>query len=147
TLDFRNGRMSRRLRWRAPGGQVFEVNAERIVSMAHPGLMCIRWTLHLPEGDGRITIESGIDGGRATEAQGDDPRVGVGAGLALKVTHVNADADGARLAQSSNVSGIGVVCAQDHRLYGLRFLSERVEASRVWQVFTPDAGHGDTVTI
>src|SRR6202012_4846447 len=53
TLDFRSGSVSRRLRWRAANGHVFEVNAQRIVSMAHPGLMCIRWTLRLPEGEGR----------------------------------------------------------------------------------------------
>jgi alpha,alpha-trehalose phosphorylase len=147
TLDFRSASLSRRLRWRAANGLVFDVNAQRIVSMAHPGLMCIRWTLRLPEGEGRVTVESGIDGGRATEAQGDDPRVGVGAGLALRVTHVNAGADGARLAQSSNVSGISVVCAQDHRVEGLRFTGERVEASRVWQVFTPDVDSGGSVTI
>ena len=147
TLDFRRGCTSRRLRWCAANGQVFDVYAQRVVSMAHPGLMCLRWTLRLPDGEGRITIESGIDGGHTTEAQGDDPRVGVGAGLALRVTHVNADADGARLAQSSNVSGISVVCAQDHRVEGLRFIGERVEASRVWQVFTPDVERGGTVTI
>jgi alpha,alpha-trehalose phosphorylase len=147
TLDFRRGSVSRRLRWRAGNGAVFEVNAQRIVSIAQPGLMCIRWTLRLPEGEGRVTIESGIDGARTTEAQGDDPRVGVGAGLALRVTHVDADADGARLAQRSNVSGIGVVCAQDHRVEGLRFVGERVEGSRVWQVFTPDVERGGVVTI
>ena len=142
TLDFRSGSLSRRLRWRALGSVVFEVESQRIVSLSHPGLMCIRWTLHLPDVAGRITIESGIDGGRTTEAQGDDPRVGVGAGLALRTTHVNADADGARLGQSTQSSGISVVCAQDHRVRGARFAGERVEANRVWQIFAAD-GEGD----
>ncbi len=147
TLDFRSGRLSRRIRWRTPDGDVFEVHAQRMVAMSQPGLMCIRWTLRLPEKPGRVTIESGIDGGQTTEAQGDDPRVGVGKGLALRVTHVNADAHGARLAQNAQKSGISVVCAQDHRVEGAHLIDQRVEANRVWQIFEADVPPGGSLTI
>jgi beta-phosphoglucomutase len=147
TLDFRSGMLSRRLRWRAPDGNVFEVLAQRIVALAHPGLVCIRWTLHLPHTNGRITIASGIDGGRSATAQGDDPRVGAGTGHALRITQAHADADGAWLTQRAHASAIGVVCAQRHRVKGAHFLHEHVEASGAWQVFAADVARGGSITI
>jgi len=147
TLDFRSGMLSRRLRWRAPDGNLFEVQAQRIVSLAHPGLVCIRWTLHLPQTDGRITIASGIDGGRSAAAQGDDPRVGAGAGHAMRVTRAHADADGAWLAQRTHASAIGVICAQRHRVTGAHFAEEQLETSGAWQVFAADDAHGGSISI
>lgn len=147
SLDVRTGTLFRRILWRTPQGRTFEVVATRLVSLVHPGLVCIRWTLRSPDTVGPVTIESGIQGDRTAAAQGDDPRFGAGTGLTMQVTHTAADADGAWLAQSTRASAIGVVSAQRHRLVGAKFSDAETDASSARQMFAAQLDGGAAVTI
>ena len=146
-LDLRRGCLSRSTTWRSAQGVVLQVTAQRIVCLQHPGLACLRWTLRLPHDSAAIEIDSCIIGNRAAAAQGSDPRFGAGSGHALNVTHARADADGAYLAQRTHASGIGVLCAQRHRVSGAKFTHARTEADGAFQTFAAELAPGDSVRI
>jgi beta-phosphoglucomutase len=147
TLDFRHGRLSRSLTWRTPQGQTLQVSAERIVPIAHPGLLCIRWTLRSPDYRGPVTLESCIFGDRAAAAQGDDPRFGTGSGLAMRITHTAAEERGAWLAQRTQASAIGVACAQAHLVCGAKFVGAQAAAKAAQQDFSAELEPGREVVI
>lgn len=147
TLDFRHGRLSRSLIWRTPQGATFEVRTQRIVSLAHPGLVCIRWILRSPDYAGPVAIDSCIYGNRTAAAQGDDPRFGAGSGLAMHITQTAADANGAWLAQRTRASAIGIVCAQRHRVTGAAFAGASSDANSAQQIFAATLEKGASVTI
>ncbi|MFC5527100.1 beta-phosphoglucomutase [Rhodanobacter ginsengisoli] len=146
-LDLHEGRLSRHLRWRTAQGHTFELEAERVVPIAHPGLLCIRMRLRSIDYAGPIALESSIFGHQAAAAQGDDPRFGTGSGLALQVQHAAATEAGAWLAQATRESAISVVCLQRHQVSGLVFSSATAERDSVRQVYSGHIGAGESVAI
>ncbi len=147
TLDLRAGALLRTLSFRTTDGATFEVRSQRIVPLAHPGLLCIRWTLRSIDYAGPIAIESAIVGNTAAAAQGDDPRFGTGAGLALRITDTAADANEARLAQHTGASAIGVACVQRHRVGGAAFEAAQAEANSSRQRFTAQIAKGGEIRV
>ena len=147
TLDMRRALLTRALTFRTPGGATLEVTAQRLVSLAHPGLACLRWTLRSLDYAGPVAIESSIVGNVAAAAQGDDPRFGTGAGLALRITDTAADANEARLAQHTQQSAIGVACVQRHRVAGAGFAAADVDANAARQRFVADIAAGGEIAI
>jgi beta-phosphoglucomutase len=146
-LDLREGKLSRSLRWRTAQGHTFELETERIVPIAHPGLLCIRLRLRSVDYAGPVAFDSLISGDRTAAAQGDDPRFGAGSGLALHVTHVSATEDEAWLAQHTDESAIGVVCLQRHRISGLAFCGSMADAGCVQQSYHGHVAAGESVLI
>lgn len=146
-LDLREGKLVRSLRWRSAQGHTFELETERVVPVAHPGLLCIRMRLRSIDYAGPVTFESSISGHQAAAAQGDDPRFGAGSGVALHVSHASATEDEAWIAQRTGESAIGVVCMQRHRLSGLAFSSAAADAGYVRQSHEGQLGAGDSVAI
>lgn len=147
TLDLRTGMLSRRLAFRTASGATFEVQARRIVPFAHPGLLCIHWTLRSIDYTGAVTIESSILGNVAAAAQGDDPRFGTGAGLALQIADTSADAHEARLAQHTRASAIGVTCVQRQRITGAAFSGGATDAGSARQRYTARLAPGSEIAI
>ena len=147
TLDLRLGKLSRSLVWRTPQGATFEVKAQRIVSLAHPGLVCIRWQLSSLDYAGPVAIDSCIYGDRTAAAQGEDPRFGAGSGLVMHSTHGGADVNGAWLAQRTTASAIGVVCAQRHRVTGAAFAGASSDANSARQIFTTSLERGASIVV
>lgn len=147
SLAMREGRLTRTTRWRTAHGQTFEVRAERIVAIAHPGLACLRWTLRAIEGTGALQLESCVAGNRAAAAQGDDPRFGTGAGLAMRISATSSDATNASIAQRTRASGIGVVCTQRHRVHGAEFADAHADDNSACQVFAATFAAGAQITI
>jgi len=147
TLDMRSAMLTRALAFRTAGGATLEVKAQRFVSLAHPGLVCIRWTLRSLDYSGPVSIESSIVGNVAAAAQGDDPRFGAGAGLALRITDTTADANEARLAQHTQQSAIGVACVQRHRVAGATFAAAEVDANTARQRFATQIGKNGEIAI
>lgn len=145
-LDFRRGCLTRALSWRTHG-TTFRVDAQRIVSLRHPGLVCLRWTLRLGDTGGPVDIASCIHAGGSAAAQGDDPRFGAGAGLAMRVSDAAADSDSAWVAQRTRNSGIAVVCAQRHRVAGAAFAGAGFDSVSARQLFVADLPAGGSVTI
>ncbi|MGH8158742.1 MAG: beta-phosphoglucomutase [Rhodanobacter sp.] len=146
-LDLREGRLSRFLRWRTAQGHTFELETERVVPVAHPGLLCIRLRLRSIDYAGPVAFESSISGDQAAAAQGDDPRFGTGSGLALRVSHTFATEADTWLAQRTGASAIGVVCMQRHRVGGLTFASAATDAGCVRQSYDGYLAAGDSVAI
>jgi len=146
-LDLRKGALFRSATWRTALGATLEVKAQRVVSLARPGLVCIRWTLRSSDYAGPVAIESSIFAGSAAAAQGDDPRFGAGSGLAMHVTRCIADANDAWIAQRTRTSGIGVVCAQRHRVSGAVFAGASTGADSAQQVFSASLERGDSIIV
>jgi beta-phosphoglucomutase len=146
-LDLREGKLSRSVRWRTVQGHTFELETERLVPVAHPGLLCIRMRLRSIDYAGPVAFESSISGDRAAAAQGDDPRFGAGSGVALHVSHTSATEADAWLAQHTGESAIGVVCMQRHQVSGLAFSSAAADAGCVRQSYAGHLAAGGSVAI
>ncbi len=61
-LNMRKGILSRRVRWQDPQGRITLIEDHRLVSMAHPHIGALRFTITPENYSGRITIRSGLDG-------------------------------------------------------------------------------------
>ena len=146
-LDLRAGRLSRRLRWRTAQGHTFQLEAERVVPIAHPGVLCIRLRLHSIDYSGPISFDSSILGDQAAAAQGDDPRFGAGSGLTLQVQQVAASETEAWLAQATRESAIAVLCAQRHAVRGLAIASTAAEQDSAQQTYSGRIETGESVVI
>lgn len=149
SLDLRSGTLSRRLRWRSRRGQTLDIHAERVVPFAQPGALAIRYRVTAVDFAGRITLESAIAGVRAAPAQGDDPRIGIGAGIALQLGDAFAGEDGAGVAQRSPSGAFALACVQGHdRLDGgLRLADRAVVADGVRECFVADLLAGRSVAL
>ena len=147
SLAMREGKLSRKTRWRTPQDQTLEVHAERIVTLAHPGLVCLRWTLRSVDCRGALQIQSCVTGNRIAAAQGDDPRFGAGSGLAMRITATSANSRVASVAQRTHASGIGVVCAQRHRVRGAEFTDAHTDENSACQVFAATLEPGAEITV
>ncbi|MEO7198983.1 MAG: beta-phosphoglucomutase [Dokdonella sp.] len=147
TLDLREGRLERHVRWRTKRGHTLELVTERVLPVAQPGIMAIRMRLHSIDYSGPISFESAILGNRAAAAQGDDPRFGTGHGLAMQVMAVVATEKDAWLEQRTRESAIGVVCVQHHRVIGLAFSGAAAEADRLGQTYSGYIDAGDKVVV
>ncbi|WP_158879771.1 beta-phosphoglucomutase [Rhodanobacter sp. L36] len=121
TLHFREGRLSRSLRWRTEQGQTLELQAERLLPLAYSGLLCIRLRVTSIDYSGPIALESCLIGSHAAAKQGDDPRIGTDSYLSMRTTHAAASDVQADLVQRTGESAIGVACLQRHQVRGLEF--------------------------
>lgn len=147
TLDLREGKLTRFLRWRTAQGHTLELETERVVPVSHPGLLGIRMRLRSVDYAGPVAFDSSISGDRAAAAQGDDPRFGAGSGLALQASHISATEDEAWLAQRTGESAIDVVCMQRHRISGLVFSDAAADAGCGRQSYDGQLVAGDSVVI
>lgn len=144
-LDLRHGCYRRRLRWRSPQGATLEIEAERLVSLAEPGLLAIRYRVHSIDYHGPITLESSIATGREAVGQGDDPRIGARLAGGLTRWAAQADHASAWVGQQTSHSGIRLICAQRHQLTGLDVGDAACGADGVTQACTGMLAPGQTV--
>ena len=147
TLDLREGRLERLVQWRTAQGHTLELNVQRVLPIAQPGMMVIRMRLRSIDYSGPISFESAILGNQAAAAQGDDPRFGAGHGLAMQVKRTFAIEEAAWLEQRTRDSAIGVVCVQRHQFGGLAYAGATAEADRVSQRYSGHIEAGDSVAI
>ena len=61
-LDFRNGVLTRRVRFRDPAGRVASVRSRRLVHMKQPHLAALEMTLKAENWSGTATLRSALDG-------------------------------------------------------------------------------------
>lgn len=148
-LDLRSGSVRRRLRIRTAAGATIEIAAERFVPFAHAALLCIRLRITSIDYAGRIELESSIRSARRATAQGDDPRIGAGAGDRMTTRASDAGAQIASMLQSTLVSGISVACAQRHRVHHdvLAHLRAEADADSARQSFDGTLTAGGSVTL
>ncbi len=148
-LDLRSGCLRRRLRWRCPSGGEIELCSERVVPFDRAALLAIRVTLRSFGYRGGVRLESLLSGERAAPAQGDDPRIGVGAGAGLATLELDGDERGAWLLQAAAGSAIRVGCGQAHRIAdgGLRFDGARRGDGVATQVFGAHLAPGESLCL
>lgn len=110
-LDLRSGVLHRRCRYRTARGSV-EVEAARIVPFAHAGLCCVRLRVRSLDYRGPLRLVSHLRADRSAPAQGDDPRIGAGAGHALHTGETWRQGEYCGLFQETADARVRLLCAQ-----------------------------------
>lgn len=118
-LDLGTGCLHRRALWRCPDGSTVELTAERVVPFAHDGLVCLRLCLRSIDYAGPVRFESIMHADHVAPAQGDDPRIGAGAGMAMRTVGRDVDAQQAWLLQATADDATQVLCVSRHHCDGL----------------------------
>ena len=117
-LDMRAGTLTRRLRWRSPGGHVVEVESQRVVPFTHRTAAAIRYAVRAVDGPMDVVVQSTLV---ANAQQPVHPRVPSSEDL-LRRPLVPQDhwADGSRLTllHRTRRSGLLLGAAADHEVHG-----------------------------
>ena len=149
-LDLRGGCLERSLRWRSPNGATIEIQAERVVPLQTPNLLCIRYRVTSVDYSGPLTLESAIVTSVSAAEQGDDPRIGTRIQGGLSVTACDADRTLASVCQRTQNSHIRLACGQRHRISqsNLTFVRAIVDDNEgVQQHYLADLRPGDSVVL
>ncbi|WP_230473502.1 beta-phosphoglucomutase [Dyella choica] len=149
-LDLRAGRLERTLRWRSPGGATLEIQAERIVPLDTPNLLCIHYRVTSVDYSGPITLESALVASVNAAEQGDDPRIGTRMKGGLSITASDADPTLASICQRTQNSHIRLACGQRHRVMQTRLAFARTiieDDGSVQQHYVADLRPGDSVVL
>jgi beta-phosphoglucomutase len=115
-LDLRAGYLHRTLHWRSPTGVTLQIDAERIVPLHTPNLLCIRYRVTSIDYSGPITLESALVASSTAAEQGDDPRMGARVAGGLSITASDADRTLASICQRTQNSHIRLASGQRHRI-------------------------------
>lgn len=146
-LDLRSGCLQRRAIWRSPDGGRVELTAARVVPFAHTGLVCMQLTLRSLDYHGPLRFDSILHGDHAAPAQGDDPRIGAGAGVSMQTLARGSDARRAWLLQATPSGDTRVLCAQAHHCDGADAQPEDGAGDAVAQVFVTTLTPGRSVCL
>lgn len=146
-LDLRHGCLRRRAIWRSPDGGRVELTAARLVPFAHTGVVCIQLTLRSLDYHGPLRFDSLLHGDHAAPAQGDDPRIGAGAGLAMQTLARGSDRQRAWLLQATPSGNTRVLCMQAHRCDGIDVQPECAAGDTVRQVIATTLEPGRSVCL
>jgi beta-phosphoglucomutase len=149
-LDLRAGCLQRTLHWRSPTGVTLQIDAERIVPLHTPNLLCIRYRVTSIDYSGPITLESALIASNTATAQGDDPRIGARVAGGLSITASDADHTLASICQRTQNSHIRLVSGQRHRLpeSGVTFARAIIEdAEGVQQHYVAELRPGSSVAL
>jgi beta-phosphoglucomutase len=148
-LDLRAGCLERTLRWRSPAGVTLQFDAERIVPLHTPNLLCIRYRVTSIDYSGPVTLESALTAGISAAEQGDDPRIGTRIKGGLGITTSDADRTLASICQRTQNSAIRLASGQRHRLTqsNLAFARAIIEDSGVQQHYVAELRPGESVVL
>ncbi|MFC3650275.1 beta-phosphoglucomutase [Dyella humi] len=149
-LDLRAGCLERTLRWRSPTGVTLQIDAERIVPLHTPNLLCIRYRVTSIDYSGPLTLESALIASIGAAEQGDDPRIGTRVKGGLGITTSDADRTLASICQRTQNSSIRLASGQRHRLTqsNLAFARAIIEDSEgVQQHYVANLNPGDSVVL
>jgi beta-phosphoglucomutase len=148
-LDLRAGCLQRTLHWRSPTGVTLQIDAERIVPLHTPNLLCIRYRVTSIDYRGPITLESALIASNTATEQGDDPRMGARVAGGLSITSSDADHTLATICQRTQNSHIRLVSGQRHRVTApLAFARAIIEdAEGVQQHYVAELHPGDSIVL
>jgi alpha,alpha-trehalose phosphorylase len=149
-LDLRNGCLQRTLHWRSPTGVTLQIDAERIVPLHTPNLVCIRYRVTSIDYRGPITLESALLANATAAEQGDDPRIGTRVLGGLSITALDSDHTLASICQRTQHSHIRLASGQRHRLAepGLTFARAIIEDDLgVQQHYSGELSPGQSVML
>ena len=149
-LDLRAGNLQRTLQWRSPTGVTLQIDAERIVPLHTPNMLCIRYRVTSIDYRGPITLESALIASGTAAEQGDDPRIGVRVAGGLSITALDSDQVLASICQRTQNSHIRLASGQRHRLAqpGLAFARAIIEDGQgVQQHYTAELHPGQSIVL
>jgi len=148
-LDLRAGHSRRVVRWDFGARGALELCAERVVPQTRSALLAIRVTLVSDGFQGRIRFESVLSADRPAPAQGDDPRIGVGAGAGMRWLLAEPAQPESWLLQASPDGGVRVACGQAHRVDAASLVGEPPELrdQRIIQNFDAVLDAGQRVVL
>lgn len=115
-LDLAGAGSRRHVRWRFADDAALDLVVERIVAIDRRALLAIRMTLTAHGVSGEIVLHSAIRGDHAAPGQGDDPRIGVGAGAGMRWLSGDAAGPFTSVLQASPDGQLHVACGQRHKL-------------------------------
>ncbi|WP_229678966.1 beta-phosphoglucomutase [Dyella caseinilytica] len=150
TLDLRAGGLQRTLHWRSPTGVTLQIDAERIVPLHTPNLLCIRYRVTSIDYSGPVTLESALIASNTATEQGDDPRMGARVAGGLSITASDADHVQASICQRTQNSHIRLASGQRHRIVSsdLTFARAIIEdAEGVQQHYAAELRPGGSVSL
>lgn len=149
-LDLRAGCLERTLRWRSPSGVTLQIDAQRIVPLHTPNLLCIRYRVTSVDYTGPITLESALVASINAAEQGDDPRIGTRIQGGLSITASDADRTLASICQRTQNSHIRLASGQRHRLAHSNLSFSRAivdESEGVQQHYVAELHPGESVVL
>lgn len=76
SLDMRTGVLDRTTRWKLAEDRFVEVQCERFVSLAQPGLMALRYKINSDGYRGTVKLKTGLDAAYDATDRNGDPRAG-----------------------------------------------------------------------
>jgi trehalose/maltose hydrolase-like predicted phosphorylase len=149
-LDLRAGHLQRTLHWRSPTGVTLQIDAERIVPLHTPNLLCIRYRVTSLDYSGPITLESALVASNTAAEQGEDPRMGARVAGGLSITASDADHTLASICQRTQNSHIRLACGQRHRIIESKLAFAHAiidDAEGVQQHYTAELQPGGSVVL
>lgn len=114
-LNMRSGQLLRTVTWRTRNGKHVGITVRRIVSLTCKHVAALRYTVTILDDNGRIVLDSLLDGDVHNQAVADDPRTGTMTGGKRLVTE-HAAATGATgwLQQKTRRTGFHLLCGMTH---------------------------------
>jgi alpha,alpha-trehalose phosphorylase len=118
TLDFRTGRLTRRVDWESPTGKRVRITSERLVSFTQRSVAAIRYQVEPVEGTADVVVQSELVANEPIPAGVHDPRTSAVLESPL-VSDLHAHTDSqAVLVHHTQLSGLSIAAAMDHTVDG-----------------------------
>lgn len=119
TLHMKEGVLVRIVKWESESGKQIELRIKRLVSLPHPHLAAIKYTVKPLNCSAEIKLISGIRGGIQRKTASNDHRVGINFDGSVLITKKKYVRDyQAVLLQKTLSSGLSVICGVDHQISG-----------------------------
>ena len=129
-LDFREGVLQRRLRWRSPAGRTVRLSATRIVSLTHRSVAAVLYEVEPLDGPARVVVQSELVANEPIAAPTvGDPRAASQLDTHLLQEHAWQDGRKVVLVHRTRASGLRLAAAMDHLIEGPGRATVSTEAS------------------
>ncbi len=117
-LDLRNGVFRRSVRWTSPAGHTIQVSSVRMVSFTQRAIVAICYEVEPLDTSVRVVLQSELVANEALPTQRKDPRVGAALESSLESEEHRAQGTVGLLIHRTQVSGLRIGVAMDHRIEG-----------------------------
>ena len=134
-LDLRAGMLKRHFIWHTQGGNVLEVETERLVSLTRQELAATGLRLRCLKGTCNVTLQSGIAPAVIAEGDPNDPRNAAGKDRRLLTGERSAEGQLLSMQQKTKNSGFCIACAVEHRIQ-LPYETRIRDDSVIWKTET-----------
>ena len=144
-LDLRAGMLKRHFIWHTQGGNVLEVETERLVSLTRQELAATGLRLRCLKGTCNVTLQSSIAPAVIAEGDPNDPRNAAGKDRRLLTGERSAEGQLLSMQQKTKNSGFSIACAVEHRTQ-LPYETRIQDDSVIWKTETVLSA-GDEITL